>query len=491
MAGQSTQWVTTARVLRRAGLGVTGPEVDAALTQDWPSCVDAMLGSDPDADPGAVATPIPSLAEPRAPGKGATPAARKQYNQQLSEQQGVGSDWWLRRMVSVAQPVHEKLTLLWHNHFATSAQKVRAAAHMAAQNQKLRTLALGDFRTLAYTMLTDAAMLRWLDGQASTAKAPNENLAREFMELFALGHGNGYTEDDVRNGARALTGWVIGPDGRTSMVSKRHDGAAKTLFGRTGDFDAAGFCDTVLAQPKSGAYVVARLWQQLASDDVGAKRTAAALSTAGAPGKAGKFDTITTALGNDDPNDTPAMAAVCKAYRAAHTTNTAFASVKPSTEEHNSLATQLSMVAGTVQTRVPTRAYTVQLGGFDTHANERETQQRLLQTFDEAVTGFLQQMAGDPYGRNVVLMAYSEFGRRVAANASEGTDHGTASPVFVAGPPVKGGFDSEEPSLANLDHGDLKFTTDFRDIYYELLSRTIGTDPTPSVGTGRTSLGFL
>jgi uncharacterized protein (DUF1501 family) len=100
-------------------------------------------------------------------------------------------------------------------------------------------------------------------------------------------------------------------------------------------------------------------------------------------------------------------------------------------------------------------------------------------------------MAGGPYGRNVVLMAYSEFGRRVAANASEGTDHGTASPVFVAGPPVKGGFDSEEPSLANLDHGDLKFTTDFRDIYYELLSRTIGTDPTPSVGTGRTSLGFL
>jgi uncharacterized protein (DUF1800 family) len=267
MAGQSTQWVTTARVLRRAGLGVTGPEVDAALTQDWPSYVDAMLGSDPDADPGAVATPMPSLAEPRAPGKGATPAARKQYHRQLSEQQGVLSDWWLRRMVSVAQPVHEKLTLLWHNHFATSAQKVRAAAHMAAQNQKLRTLALGDFRTLAYTMLTDAAMLRWLDGQASTAKAPNENLAREFMELFALGHGNGYTEDDVRNGARALTGWVIGPDGRTSMVSKRHDGAAKTLFGRTGDFDAAGFCDTVLAQPESGAYVAGRLWQQLASDD--------------------------------------------------------------------------------------------------------------------------------------------------------------------------------------------------------------------------------
>ena len=100
-------------------------------------------------------------------------------------------------------------------------------------------------------------------------------------------------------------------------------------------------------------------------------------------------------------------------------------------------------------------------------------------------------MAGDTYGKNVVLLAYSEFGRRVRANASQSTDHGTAGPVFVAGVPVKGGFYGEEPSLTNLDNGDLKFTTDFRDIYYELLWRTIRTDPTPSVGMGRTSLGFL
>jgi len=267
MAGQSTAWITTARVLRRAGFGVTGPEVDAAVTRDWPGYVDAMLGANPDADPGAIATPMPALEPPRPPGKGAALAARKQYNQQLSEQQGVLSDWWLRRMVSVGQPAHEKLTFLWHNHFATSAQKVRVAAYMAAQNQKLRTLSLGDFRTLAYAMLTDAAMLRWLDGQSSTAKAPNENLAREFMELFALGHGNGYTENDVRNGARALTGWVIGANDQTSMIPKRHDGTAKTLFGSTRNFDAAGFCDSVLAQPKSAEYVAGRLWQQLASDD--------------------------------------------------------------------------------------------------------------------------------------------------------------------------------------------------------------------------------
>ncbi len=229
---------------------------------------------------------------------------------------------------------------------------------------------------------------------------------------------------------------------------------------------------------------------------VGETCTAAALSTDQIPAvRADRFDTIMDALGTDDPSDTPAMAAVCKAYRAARTTNATFASVKPADKpvenDRNSLATQLSVVASAVRARVPTRVYTVQLGGFDTHANERATQQRLLQTLDEAVTPFLQQMAGDRCGRNVVLMTYSEFGRRVVANASEGTDHGTAGPIFVAGVPVKGGFYGDEPSLTNLDHGDLKFTTDFRDVYYELLSRTVGTDPTPSVGTGRTSLAFL
>ena len=267
MAGQSTAWLSTARVLRRTGFGVTGPEVDAVVGRDWPGHVDAMLSADPDADPGAATTPIPVLDAPSPPGKRATPAARKQYNQQVSEQLGVLSNWWIRRMVDVRQPVHEKLTLLWHNHFATSAQKVRVAAYMAAQNQKLRAGSLGDFRTLAYAMLTDAAMLRWLDAPSSTAKLPNENLAREFMELFALGHGNGYTESDVRNGALALTGWVIGTGGHTSMTAKRHDAGAKTLFGQSRNFDAAGFCDAVLAQPRSSAYVAGRLWQQLASDD--------------------------------------------------------------------------------------------------------------------------------------------------------------------------------------------------------------------------------
>lgn len=266
MAGQSSRWIQTARVLRRTGFGATGAEVDAVVGQDWPSYVDAALAANPDTDRGAVATPIPTLTPPQPPGRGATAAARGQYRRQLSEQNDELTRWWLSRMVTVELPLHEKLTLLWHNHFATSAQKVRIAAYMAAQNQKLRTLALGDFRTLAYTMLTDAAMLRWLDGQLNTAKAANENLSREFMELFTLGHNNGYTEDDVREGARALTGWTIS-DGTAALVPRRHDARPKTLFGATGNFDAAGFCDAVLARPSAPAHVAGRLWQQLASDD--------------------------------------------------------------------------------------------------------------------------------------------------------------------------------------------------------------------------------
>ncbi|OBK93525.1 hypothetical protein A5645_21705 [Mycobacterium asiaticum] len=228
---------------------------------------------------------------------------------------------------------------------------------------------------------------------------------------------------------------------------------------------------------------------------VGEKHTAAALSTTTVPaGRAGRTDMFRPtiqALGVDDPTDTPAMAAVRQSYRAARTTEAAFAPITAQQDENNALASRLSMVAAAILARVPTRVYLVHLGGFDTHANERGTQQRLLRTFDEAISGFLQKMAPDPCGRNVVVLAYSEFGRRVAANASQGTDHGTAGPAFLAGASVKGGFYGEDPSLIDLDHGDLKYTTDFRDVYHDLLVHTLTTDPTPSVGTGRSGIGFL
>ncbi|SFW92125.1 DUF1501 domain-containing protein [Amycolatopsis australiensis] len=140
------------------------------------------------------------------------------------------------------------------------------------------------------------------------------------------------------------------------------------------------------------------------------------------------------------------------------------------------LAAQLDVVAGLIEAGVPTRAYSVSLGGFDTHADERGTQQRLLTELDGALTPFAQRLAKSDRGKQATVLVYSEFGRRVTANASQGTDHGTAGPVFVLGPRVKGGFHGAEPSLTDLDDGDLKLTTDFRDVYASLLENVLGTD---------------
>jgi uncharacterized protein (DUF1800 family) len=254
--------MAAARVVRRLGFGATGAEVDAAVTRGVAAHVADALG--PGDDPGVTATPAPTFAAiPMAIAK--TVAAKKARNAEISAQDHTATTWWLERMVLAHRPAQEKLTFLWHNHFATSNDKVRDAAAMVAQNEKLRSMGLGRFRSLAYAMLTDVAMLRWLDGGQNVAGSPNENLAREFMELFALGHGNGYTETDVREGARALTGWRVTPDRQPHLIRRRHDAGTKTVLGVTGNLDASSFCDAVLDHPGSAGYVATRWWQQLAS----------------------------------------------------------------------------------------------------------------------------------------------------------------------------------------------------------------------------------
>jgi uncharacterized protein (DUF1501 family) len=240
---------------------------------------------------------------------------------------------------------------------------------------------------------------------------------------------------------------------------------------------------------------------------VGVKHTSAALSGGWSSTSRDVADTI-SAMGADNSSDTAAMSGVCTSYRSTQVVDARFDPVvndgSPVVEfvptvgsfdkadaNNNTLRDELNMVAKCVKAGVPTRVYMVKLGGFDTHADERATQEQLLGVVDAALTPFLRDMAVDKYGKNLVAMVYSEFGRRVKANASQGTDHGAAGPVFIAGAPVKGGFYGAEPSLTDLDGGDLKSTVDFRDVYYELMSKTLGTDPTPSVGPGRREIGFL
>jgi len=269
-------------MLRRSGFGTTGREVDAVVNREWRSYLDEVLALDPAADPGAIATPMATYSTPALPASEASTAPF--VSSMLAQMQDL-SGWWIRRMVAVRQPVHEKLTFVWHNHFATSAEKVVAAEFMAAQNQTLRTHALGDFRDLAYAMLTDSAMLRWLDGLGNTKEAPNENLSREFMELFALGHDNGYTEADVREGARALTGRFDTPGNGTLLLAEHHDSGVKTILGATGPFGDGDFCDIVLGHPDSARFVSAKLWRLLASDTDPGEAASGRLVTAYGPNR--------------------------------------------------------------------------------------------------------------------------------------------------------------------------------------------------------------
>jgi uncharacterized protein (DUF1501 family) len=230
---------------------------------------------------------------------------------------------------------------------------------------------------------------------------------------------------------------------------------------------------------------------------IGEKCVASTLSDA-IPLVPPEFGGTLTKLRISDPHDTRAMTGVCASYQANSRTDAAFRPLTSGAHPGGSLDTdvnvlklQLDLVAKCVKAGVPTQVYTVSLGGFDTHADERGTQQGLLQKVDEALAPFLESMRNNVHGKDLVVMVYSEFGRRVAANASEGTDHGTSGPVLVLGRPVKGGFYGDAPSLTDLADGDLKTTTDFRDVYAELLTKTVGADPGPSVGTNRKPIGFL
>ncbi|MFB6699018.1 DUF1501 domain-containing protein [Streptomyces rubiginosohelvolus] len=155
------------------------------------------------------------------------------------------------------------------------------------------------------------------------------------------------------------------------------------------------------------------------------------------------------------------------------------------------LGAQLDVVARAIEAGVSTRAYSVSLGGFDTHANEKATQSRLLGGLDKDLTRFLERVRRTKAGRKVVVAVYSEFGRRPRANAGQGTDHGTSGPVFVLGEPVKGGFYGDQPSLTDLTDDDLRTTTDFRDVYATLLRGVLGTEPDRILDGHAGSLAFL
>jgi hypothetical protein len=174
------------------------------------------------------------------------------------------SSWWLYCMLHGGYPLREKLTLFWHNHFATSIVKVQNSILMWRQNCLLRTHALGKFGPFLQAMSKDPAMLIWLDSNSNVKGRPNENYARELMELFSLGVGH-YTEKDIREAARAFTGWHT--NGRGFAFDPRlHDSGLKTFLGRSGAWNGDDIVRIVLAQPQAARFLVRKLYHFLISE---------------------------------------------------------------------------------------------------------------------------------------------------------------------------------------------------------------------------------
>ena len=273
------------RATERFGFGCRPGELERHQRAGWAAWQDATFRPPPPGtvDAGAARTPVPAIAAVPRPGRDADPAARAQRNAQLRAGERTALQWWVDRMVQADDQLTERMVWFWHGHFATSVQKVRQPALMLAQNESLRAAATARFPDLATSMIVDPAMLIWLDGNDNTAAAPNENLSREFMELFALGRGN-YSENDVQQGARALSGWRVDRGtGRATLVPARHDAQPTTVLGRTAAFDAFGFVGQVLAQPASPRFVIGRLWFRLVSPRPPDGPTMDALLTAWGP----------------------------------------------------------------------------------------------------------------------------------------------------------------------------------------------------------------
>ena len=165
--------------------------------------------------------------------------------------------WWVFRMLFSPDPLGERLTLLWHNHFATSNLKVNDLAAMRRQNEVLRQFARAPFGDLLRHVIKDPAMLDWLDAPANRKEHPNENLARESMELFTIGVGN-FSETDVKEAARALTGWSFKPDGFHEFL-QYHDSGEKTILGRKGRWRGDDFVSMLLEQPATSVRLAKRL----------------------------------------------------------------------------------------------------------------------------------------------------------------------------------------------------------------------------------------
>jgi uncharacterized protein (DUF1800 family) len=226
-------------LLRRAGFGASPEEIDQYLAMGYDATVDWLLNYDGRPEP--------------AEDKIASLTFDMTKREDLKR-------WWFVRMRYTNRPLQEKMTLFWHGLLTSGFSKVNRPDLLLRQNDLLRVNALGNFQTLMIAVSQDPAMLLWLDGNNSRRQAPNENYARELMELFTMGIGN-YTETDVKEAARAFTGWTVNrTTGEAEFNPRAHDAATKTFLGQTGNWDGNDIVDIIMRQRATAEYISKRLF---------------------------------------------------------------------------------------------------------------------------------------------------------------------------------------------------------------------------------------
>jgi uncharacterized protein (DUF1800 family) len=228
-----------AHLLRRAGFGGTPEEIEEYAALSHADAVDKLLNFKYD-------------------GNLAMNLERRLREDGYSPDLGDIAYWWMLTMARTRQPLQEKMTLFWHGHFTTQYSKVRDPLLLLQQNQLFRDYALGNFKELTKKISRDPAMIEYLDGQTNRKGKPNENYARELMELFTLGIGN-YSEQDIREAARAFTGWSY--QGRSFVFNRnQHDTGTKTFMGQSGNFDGDAIIDIIMTKEAVGRFISTKLW---------------------------------------------------------------------------------------------------------------------------------------------------------------------------------------------------------------------------------------
>ena len=254
------QRLEIARLFHRTGFGPKPGEFAAALSAGVASTRSKVLSP-----PSTVSFVTPPALTDLGPRPAPNSPAVVDFSQQLRYQNQLLFMWWLDEMVTSPHALQEKMTWFWHGHWATSIGKVNYALPMFNQNVTMRKFALGNFKDFAKAMFSDGALQVWLDGQENTVKAPNENFSREMMELFTLGV-NRYTETDVKELARAFTGYQVSrSSGVVTFNARRRDAAAVTVLGKTAVMSPEEVIDHLVSQENSALFIAERVWYRFVS----------------------------------------------------------------------------------------------------------------------------------------------------------------------------------------------------------------------------------